>query len=262
MASENKREVNETDDKPKPFLQHLEELRWTIIWCLSSVIAGMLVCLPFIRLVFKALCAPLAKVSSPPDFFLRSLEITGAFSIAFQIVLWGGLIISAPVCLVLMARFVFPGLTMLERKMARIWIVLALLFFVFGVALGYFITLPIALKIFFALHGWLGITAEWTAPNYISFCMRLLLLFGLAFEMPLIVMVLGYFGLITSAFLRRYRRHAVVAILILAMVLTPGPDVISQIIMTIPMLLLYELCIWTIRTFEGRKNTVQDVVNK
>lgn len=240
-------------DQPKPFLQHLEELRWTIICCFGVVTGATLICLPFVPLIFRLLCAPLSKVSSRPDLFLRSLEITGAFSIALHLVLWCGLIISAPAMIFIIARFVFPGLTSPERKMARIWIVFAFLFFILGVSLGYFVSLPIALKIFFSLHGWLGITAEWTAPNYVSFCMQLLLMFGLAFELPLVVMLLGYFRFISSSFLREKRRHAVVAVLILAMILTPGPDVFSQIIMAVPMILLYELCVWVIRIFERQR---------
>ena len=246
---------NEMRDQPKPFLQHLEELRWTIVRCLAVLVAAVLVCVPFAPVIFKWLCAPLSKVSSHPEMFLRSLDVTGAFSIAMQIVLWSALIISAPILILFIGAFVFPGLTLRERGMARVAFISAFLLFMLGVCLGYFVTLPIAVMIFYRLHAWMGIQAEWTAPSYVSFCMQLLLLFGLAFEVPLGIIVLGYFRLVTSSFLRSKRRHAVVAILILAMVLTPGPDVISQIIMAAPMLVLYEACIWIIRLFERRNST-------
>lgn len=244
---------NRIEDKPKPFLQHLEELRWTILWSLAVLIAAMLICLPLAPVIFKLLCAPLSKITAHPEMFLRSLEITGAFSVALQLVFWSGLILSAPVILFLTGGFVFPGLTGRERKMVRVAGVFAFFLFILGVGLGYFLTLPIALKIFFGIHGWLGIQAEWTAPNYVAFCMQLLLLFGLAFELPVVIMVLGYFQIVSSSFLRAKRRHAIVAILILAMILTPGPDVISQIIMAIPMYILYELCVWIIWLFERQR---------
>jgi len=241
-------------DRPKPFLHHLEELRWTIIWSLSVLIIAMLICLPLAPVIFRWLCAPLSKITAHPEMFLRSLEITGAFSIALQLIIWSGIILSAPVILFLIGGFVFPGLTARERKMVRVAGVFAFFLFILGVALGYFITLPIALKIFFSLHGWLGIQAEWTAPSYVAFCMQLLLLFGLAFELPVVLMSLGYFQVISSSFLRSKRRHAIVVILILAAALTPGPDVFSQIIMAIPMIILYELCVWIVWLFEKRRS--------
>jgi len=244
---------NRIEDQPKPFLQHLEELRWTILWSLAVLMAAMLVCLPLAPVIFRWLCAPLSKITSHPEMFLRSLEITGAFSIALQLVVWSGLILSAPIILFLVGGFVFPGLTARERKMVRIAGVFAFFLFMLGVSLGYFISLPIALKIFFVIHGWLGIQAEWTAPSYVAFCMQLLLLFGLAFELPVVLMSLGYFQIISSSFLRSKRRHAIVVILILAAALTPGPDVFSQVIMAIPMIILYELCVWAVWLFERRR---------
>jgi len=249
MSAQNE---NEPGDRPKPFLQHLEELRWTIIRCLVVLIAAVAVCVPLAPLIFRLLCVPLAKVAPHPEAFLRSLDVTGAFSIAMQVVVWSALILSAPVILLFAGGFIFPGLTPRERKMARIVFTSAFLLFILGVCMGYFITLPIAIMIFYRLHAWMGIQVEWTAPSYISFVMQLLLLFGLAFELPLGIIMLGYFQLITSAFLRLKRRHAIVAILILAMFLTPGPDVFSQVIMAVPMFLLYEACIWITWFFEKR----------
>ncbi len=240
-------------DPPKPFLQHLSELRLTLLAVLAAWAAGMGLILPFAPRLFAVLCHPLNGVTSHPEDFLRSLEISGGFSIAIQIVLWGGLLVSAPLITVLLARFVLPALTPLERRAFAGALVAALGLFGLGVLLAYWVTLPVALRVLFGLHVWLGVRAEWTAVSYVGFAVKLMLLFGLAFEMPVALVALGYAGLVRSAALRAKRRHAVVAILILAMVLTPGPDVVSQVIMAGPMLVLYEACIWILRLVERRR---------
>ena len=241
------------EDKPKSFLDHLADLRMTLLGCLAALGIGMAVVMPLTPRLFDLLCAPLARITEHPDQFLRSLEIMGGFSIALQIVLWGGLLLSAPFITFFLARFVLPGLTHLERKtlLGSLGFVVGL--FIMGVGIAYYITLPVALKIMFGLHAWLGIRAEWTAVSYVSFAVKLLLAFGLAFELPVVVVVLGYLGILSAAFLRSKRRHAIVIILLLAMILTPGPDIFSQIIMAVPMMLLYEACIWIVWLAERKK---------
>jgi sec-independent protein translocase protein TatC len=240
------------EDKPKPFLEHLADFRMTLLGCLAAWAVGMAVVMPFAPRLFTILCAPLAGITEHPEQFLRSLEITGGFSIALQIVLWGGLLVSAPLITFLLARFVLPGLTRLERKVIARSLGFVVVLFGIGVGIAYFITLPVALKIMFGLHTWLDIRAEWTAVSYVAFAVKLLLAFGLAFELPVVVVVLGYLGIVSAAFLRSKRRYAVIIILILAMLLTP-PDVFSQVIMAVPMMLLFEACIGIIRLAERKK---------
>ena len=241
------------EDQPKPFLEHLADLRTTLLGCLAAWGIGMAIVMPFAPRLFTLLRAPLAKITEHPEQFLRSIEITGGFSIALQIVLWGGLLVSVPLITLLLARFVLPGLTGRERKVIVSSLGFVIALFSLGVGLAYFITLPVALKIMFGLHAWLGIRAEWTAVSYVSFAVKLLLAFGLAFELPIVVVVLGYLGIVSAAFLRSKRRLAIVIILILAMLLTPGPDIFSQIVMAVPMMLLYEACIWIIWLAERKK---------
>jgi len=241
------------EDQPKPFLEHLADLRMTLLGCLAAWGIGMAIIGPFVPRLFAILRAPLAKITEHPEQFLRSLEITGGFSIAMQIVLWGGLLVSAPFITFLLARFILPGLTSLERKVIVRSLGFVVALFILGVGIAYFATLPVALKIMLDLHAWLGIRAEWTAISYVSFAVKLLLAFGLAFELPVVIVALGYLGIVSAAFLRSKRRHAIVIILILAAVLTPGPDVFSQLVMAMPMILLYEACIWIIWLAERKK---------
>jgi len=242
-------------DTPKPFLEHLEDLRWTILGCLITLALGMAIAAPLAPEILKLLRVPLQGVTEHPDQFLQSLEITGGFAIALQIIFWCGLLLSAPFILLLIGRFVFPGLKRRERKAIRLALAFAVLLFAFGVALGYVIVLPVALRVMLGLHQWMGIQAWWTITSYVAFTVQLLIAFGLAFELPMVVMVLGYLGIVSSAMLRAKRRLAIVILLILAMLLTPGPDIFSQVVMAVPMILLYELCIWFIRLFERKRRT-------
>jgi len=239
-------------DQPKPFLDHLEDLRSTLLWCLAFLTLCIVIAIPLSPQIFRLIRAPLSSITDHPEQFLRSIEVTGGLSILIQIAFWSGLTFSSPFLTFFIIRFVFPGLSSRERKAVSGGIVFAIVLFVLGVLLGYFITLPIALQVMFRLHNWLSIQVEWTINSYTGFAMKLLIAFGLAFELPIILMVLGYLGIVTSTTLRSKRRHAIVIILIIAMVLTPGPDVFSQLIMAVPMILLYELCIWMVRLFEKR----------
>ena len=123
--------------------------------------------------------------------------------------------------------------------------------FAAGVALGYAITLPVAVKVMFYFNAYLGTTANWKIDSYLGFAMQLLIGFGLAFELPLILLALGRLGVVTTNQMRQFRRHVVVGILVVAMVLTP-PDVPSQLQMAIPLYVLYESCIWILRLLERR----------
>ena len=250
-AAEPQRKQSFWSDKPKPFLEHLEELRRALLWSLAAVAAGMAASFWLAPRIFEALRAPLSAAIPNPEQFLRSIEITGGFSILMKIAAWSGLILSSPFILFFAARFILPGLTERERKAVLAGIALASSLFLLGVTLCYFIVLPLTLRMMLQIHEWLSIKAEWTINSYVDFSMRLLLAFGLAFELPVVVLALGCAGVISSGMLRAKRPHAIVVILIIAAFLTP-PDIFSQLAMGIPMILLYEVCIWMITIFEQR----------
>ena len=106
------------------------------------------------------------------------------------------------------------------------------------------------------VHDWLGVSALWTLGSYVAFSTQLLIAFGLAFEIPMVLLVLGRLGIISGIWLRDHRRHAVIVALIIACVLTP-PDVVSQIVMTLPLLLMYEGCIWLVMAWDRQRKAAE-----
>jgi sec-independent protein translocase protein TatC len=239
-------------DDPTPFLDHLEELRWTILRCLLALGVCVVAVIPLSRHILVWLQAPLYRCVPEPENFLRSLQVHGAFRVLMQVSLWGGLILSTPVLFFLVCRFIFPALTPAEKRAVHRSVGPACALFLTGVLMGYHATLPVALRVMFGLHDWMGIAAEWTIDSYISFVSNLLLGFGVAFEMPLVVLLLGYLGIVSAADLRAKRRHVVVVLLAVAMLLTP-PDWVTQIMMAVPLYIMYEGSILLVALRERRQ---------
>lgn len=240
------------EDEAKPFLDHLEDLRRMLFRVLGSLVIGMLIAIPFTPTILDLLKYPLEGLVDDPDQFLRSMQVAGAFSSIMRMSFWSGLLFSIPFIVFFVGQFVFPGLTQLERKAALTASISSFVLFVIGVALGYFITLRVAIGVMMKLHGWIGIQAEWTVTSYVAFTTHLLIGFGLAFQLPVLVMALGKLGLVDSRQLRDHRRHVFIGLLVMAMFLTP-PDVITQLIMAAPLFILYEGCIWLLWSAERKR---------
>jgi len=237
----------------KSFLEHLEDLRRTLIACAACLAVGLAIAIPLAPHILELLKIPVTLAGQDPVTFLRVLQVTGGFAIATKIVFWSGLLISTPFLVVIIARFVFPGLTLHERRSVIRALLIAAVLFAAGACLSFFTTLPMAIRIMVRASDWLGVPCEFVElGDYVGFSLLLLLAFGLAFELPVVVLLLGTLHIVTSTQLREKRRHAIVILLIIAMFLTP-PDVISQLLMGIPMILLFEACIWILHVRERRE---------
>ncbi|MDZ4200006.1 MAG: twin-arginine translocase subunit TatC [Kiritimatiellia bacterium] len=241
-------------DPPKPFLQHLEELRRALLGSLAALIVGMGIAIPLAPRIFRWLQIPLQRATGDAEPFLRTLDVSGGFTLAMQVVFWSGLLLSLPAILFFIGAFVAPGLTARERRLAIHALFAATVLFIMGVILGYTLSLPVALTVMLKINEWMGVRAEWIVSSYVVFALQLLAAFGLVFELPVLLVVLGRLGLVTAAKLRTHRRLVIVLILIVAMILTP-PDIFTQLIMAIPLIALYEICILIIGLSEKRKTT-------
>jgi sec-independent protein translocase protein TatC len=247
------RSDNEGEGLNKSFLGHLEDLRAMLIRSLLAVTAGMVIAIPLAPRILALLKWPLARAGKNPDDFLRLMEVTSGFTIAMQVVLWTGLLLSLPLILLFVAQFVFPGLTRRERRSVTAAMAFAAVLFAFGVVMGYFISLPIGLQIMFQIGEWAGVPQTFVElGSYVSFVLMLLIAFGITFELPVVFLALGALGIVTSRQLRDKRRHIIVALLIVAAVMTPA-DPYTMILMAVPLIALFELCIWILHARERRR---------
>jgi sec-independent protein translocase protein TatC len=180
----------------------------------------------------------------------------GIMLLYMEVVLFAGLILSMPVILYQLWAFIAPGLMPNERQYASRIVFFTTLCFMSGIAFGYFVLIPTALK-FFAGFGTDSIALNIAADKYISFILSMILGAGLVFELPMITYFLAKFGIITPQFMRKYRRHAIIAILIISAFVTPTPDIVTQSLLAAPMMVLYEISIF-IAKFAQKKTAPPD----
>jgi len=234
------------------FLDHLEELRWRLIWGGIAFLVAAIFCAIFADfLVNEVLIHPL-KISSP-NIRLQNLVPYGQLSLYFQVVLFSAFILAFPFLVWQIWKFVEPGLHETERNASQFIILFISICFFCGISFGYFVFLPISLK-FFAGFGSPLIQNNIAVQDYISFFLGTLLTTGIVFELPFVSYILSKIGLLTPAFMRFYRRHAVITMLITAAIVTPSTDMVTQMVIAIPMLLLYEVSIFISGRVQKNRN--------
>jgi sec-independent protein translocase protein TatC len=237
-----KEQGEDYNDPPRPFLEHLLDLRDCVIKCAISWFVCCIVVAPFVPHIIAFLKSPAGTSADK----IQGLGWTVGVDIFLRVVFWGGTTLSMPLLTYFILRFVFPGLKRSEKTMILVCLIGSTFLFLGGVWMAYATTLDIAIQILEKITEWVGLKTEIVRiDEHISFTLKMLIGFGLAFQLPLILMALGWVGIISSQALKDKRRIAIVVIFTLAMVLTP-PDPLSQIIMAIPMCILYEVCIGAI----------------
>lgn len=260
--------------KEMSFIGHLEELRWHVIRAGGSILVFAILAFVYIKEIYhyviiapsqpdfwtyRMLCQLADKVQYDDlcikalNFKLQAIGVGDQFTMSMTSSVIAGLVFAFPYAFWEVWRFIKPGLKPSERKSARGAVFYVTFLFFSGVFFGYYIVTPLAINFLanFTLDP--SIINEFSLSSYISLVATLTLACGIAFQLPIVVYVLAKVGVLTPAFMREYRKHAMIVILIVAAVITPSPDIYSQVIVAIPLFLLYELSILVAGKVEREK---------
>ncbi len=245
-------------EKPMGFWGHLEELRWTLVKCavVFAIFAGLIGY--YLTEFNDVLLWPLLKVKAEYPALVIDLGTTTimeGFNVVIQMCLLGGLVLSAPFMLFFVGQFVSPALTQKEIKAVLPLCGSALVLFLMGAAFSFFLLVPSTIRVAVEINDMFHYALRWTPGSYYSLLTWLVLGVGASFEFPLVIVLLVWLGLMTTAFLRKYRRHAVVVIFIIAAIVTPTPDPITQTIFAVPLYVLYEIAILASSRVEKRRRS-------
>jgi len=233
-------------EKPMGFWDHLEELRWTlvksaVVFTVFAVLIGV-----FLKEFNDVLLWPLNSVKGQhPEVILElgTTTIMEGFNVVIQMCVLGGLVMAAPFILFFVGQFVAPALTERELKAVLPLCASALALFLLGATFSFFVLVPSTIRVALEINQLFGYALRWTPGSYFSLLTWLVLGVGAAFEFPLVIVLLVWLGIMSTAFLRKYRRHAIVVIFIIAAIVTPTPDPITQTMFALPLYVLYAIAI-------------------
>lgn len=246
-------------DQAKSFWDHLDELRTCLIRIIIVVLVGAIVAFAMKTEVFSIVLAPtksdfityrwFSQFGDIADFNLNLIntQLTSQFSVHMQVSIIIGIICVSPYILYSIFAFVSPALYENERKYARLLVVAGYIMFMIGVALCYFLIFPLTIRFLGDYQVSDDVANIITLSSYIDTLTMLTLMLGIVFELPILCMLLGKMGILTADFMKEYRRHAIVIILIVAAIITPTTDVMTLMLVTLPIYLLYEISILAVK---------------
>jgi sec-independent protein translocase protein TatC len=276
-------EEEEGEGKEMSFISHLEELRWHVIRAGASILVFAVLAFVYIKELYHyVIIAPsradfwtykmLCKLSvivgyedlciKALNFKLQAIGMGDQFTMSMTSSVIAGLVFAFPYAFWEVWRFIKPGLKPSERKSARGAVFYVTFLFFSGILFGYYVVTPLAINFLanFTLDP--SIINEFSISSYISLVATLTLACGVAFQLPIVVFVLSKIGVLTPAFMREYRKHSMIVILIVAAIITPSPDIYSQILVAIPLFLLYELSIMVSAKVEREKLREEKYLSK
>ncbi len=235
-------------DVKMPLTAHLEELRWRLIKVLGAIGVAFFGCYAFAERLFDVLTRPLLALNvehgnQSDVVHLIGTGVVEAFFTKLKVSFIAAIFVASPVLLYQIWQFVAPGLYDTEKRYARPFVFFGTFFFVCGAWFCYALVLPVGYQFFIEQYGSIRVSPEIRISEYLSFTARMLLAFGATFEMPVITFFLARLGVVTYTAMLHYTRYAILVIMIVAAMLTPGPDVASQLLMAGPLLVLYALSI-------------------
>ncbi len=242
-------------DEKISLTEHLEELRKRLIYCVIAVAVGFAVSYTFSEQLFHILSRPLADILPDESTFIYTGIAEGFFTY-LKLSFFTGIFLAVPVILCQVWLFVSPGLYDSEKRYVVPFVVLSSLFFIGGTLFGYFAVLPIAFKFF------IGYNTEYvrmlpSIKEYLTFSCKFLLAFGLVFELPIFILFLAKMGIVNEHMLRSSRKYVIVGTFVVAAFLTP-PDIVSQMLMAVPLLILYEISIYIAKIFGKTAEAVEE----
>lgn len=247
------------EDEKLPFLSHLEELRKRLIFCAVGVGIGFAISYAFVEKLFYVLAIPL-KAQMPEGDKLIFTGLAEMFVIHIKIAFIAGILLSSPHIFYQLWMFIAPGLYQHEKRYVIPFVISSTLLFLGGALFGYFFVFPVGFK-FFLGYANDYIQALPSVKQYFSFAISFLFAFGIVFQLPVVVFFLSKMGVVTPRFMRQNRKYAILLIFVIAAILTP-PDVISQFMMAIPLLILYEISIFVAKTAVGKKASRKETPEK
>jgi len=238
------------DEKKQPLTSHLQELRKRLVLSFIAVGVGFVICYAFSENLFAILSQPLLKMM-PSGGTLIFTSVAEAFFTYMKVAFIAGIILTSPFVLFQVWAFVAPGLYRHEKRYMIPFVVAGSFFFVLGILFAYFVAIPVGFKFL------LGYATDFIKPmpsmkEYLSFSIKFLLVFGLVFEFPVVLVLLARIGVVDAKTMARHRKYAILLIFVFAAVMTP-PDIVSQLLMAIPLMGLYELSILLSRIFGKKK---------
>ncbi len=262
MASPTAADEAEIEASKAPLLDHLIELRRRLIYSIITFVACFLLCFGFAKWIYAFLTLPLANaLKGQPNHHLIYTALYETFFTYVKVGMFAGLCLAFPIIAAQIYMFVAPGLYRQERRAFLPFLFASPVLFLTGAAFVFYVMLPFAIRFFLGYEtpsapGSLGIELQAKVSEYLDFVMTLIIAFGLTFQMPVLLSLLGRVGIVSSKMLRDVRRYAIVGIFAVAAVLTP-PDLFSMISLAVPLVVLYEvsiLCVWMIERGRAKEN--------
>ena len=237
-----------------PFWEHLEELRWRLIKSIIAILIGAGFSYAYSDIIMYWLINPTESLSI--DLNLQVLKITSMFTVKLSVALFGGMILGLPVILYQFWRFISPAFEDKYGVAVIFTVLFSSAFFFLGMSFAYFVIIPFSLAFFTSLTAeTIDVAYNFTLEGYLMYILWLIFGCGLLFQLPVISIFFTKIGILTPAFLREYRKFAVVVFLILGAVLTP-PDPVSQILIVVPLIILYEFSILISKLFKPKDSLV------
>jgi sec-independent protein translocase protein TatC len=250
--------IKDLDDRQMPLLDHLIELRNRLIYASLAILVGFIICYFFKEQIYAFLVRPLAAVyHGQTGRRMIYTGLTEAFFTYVKVSFWAGTFLAFPFVATQLWLFIAPGLYRNEKQAFLPFLIATPVLFFVGAAMAYYVVFPLAWRFFVSFEtpggpGTLPIELEARVGEYLSLVMKLIFAFGLAFQLPVALTLMGRVGLISSEQLSKNRRFAIVGVFAAAAVITP-PDIISQVTLAIPILVLYEISIIAVRMVERRR---------